>query len=60
MTKEIWHCRSGMGHMCEHTLVLKFSGVMILIVQGSNQSNDWNDTLVMRAKKGKCVAVSQC
>ena len=59
MTNEIWHCRSGMGHMSERTLVLKFSGVMILIVQGSNQSNDLDDTLVMRAK-GKCAAVSRC
>jgi hypothetical protein len=45
-----------MGHMSQRTLVLKFSGVTNLIVQGLNQSND---TLVMRAK-GKCAAVSRC
>jgi len=43
--------------MCERTLVLKFSGVTILIVQGPNQSNG---TPVMKAKRGKCAAVSQC
>ena len=39
--------------MCERTLVLKFSGVTILIVQGSNQSNDWDDTLVHESEEGK-------